>query len=285
MLSTGFDAAKGDVGNAKHGRTTQMGLDLLPDDYAWVTERVQEVADLCCDGRVVSVLEGGYGSPLQQPKPQRVTRQQAAAKSTSAGGGATAGAAAAAALDDDDAESSVASASSTPTPAPSAGDLNRVRKEQRGSRTRRGAEWERSTHTSSAKPGATEAPAHLAPVFIDAPVFSSFLLLPFFPLRSYLLYRRMTAVAPFCPSVSHTYSKHHLGAAPLLGARRRKESISLNAIAHLAALVDPYRRVLDSRGEGATGATGAATAASAASSNGKAKDRERTTSTRGGKEK
>ena len=63
ILSTGFDAARGDVGNARHyvNGTQAMGLDLEPEDYAWTARKVCEVADICCNGRVVSVLEGGYG--------------------------------------------------------------------------------------------------------------------------------------------------------------------------------------------------------------------------------
>ena len=38
-----------------------MGIDLEPEDYAWTTRKVLEIADICCQGRVVSVLEGGYG--------------------------------------------------------------------------------------------------------------------------------------------------------------------------------------------------------------------------------
>ena len=30
------------------------------EDYVWVTEQLVAVANQCCDGRVVSVLEGGY---------------------------------------------------------------------------------------------------------------------------------------------------------------------------------------------------------------------------------
>jgi uncharacterized protein (DUF2342 family) len=40
---------------------------LDPEDYAWTTRRIMEVADICCQGRVVSVLEGGYGrTPLRE---------------------------------------------------------------------------------------------------------------------------------------------------------------------------------------------------------------------------
>jgi acetoin utilization deacetylase AcuC-like enzyme len=63
LISAGFDACKGDVGNAKHevGGNEKMGIDLEPEDYAWTTRKVLEIADICCQGRVVSVLEGGYG--------------------------------------------------------------------------------------------------------------------------------------------------------------------------------------------------------------------------------
>ena len=62
LISAGFDAARLDVGNARHERGGErMGLDLEPEDYAWTTRKVLEIADICCQGRVVSVLEGGYG--------------------------------------------------------------------------------------------------------------------------------------------------------------------------------------------------------------------------------
>lgn len=67
LISAGFDAAKGDVGNARHerGGRERIGLDLEPEDYAWTTRKILEIADICCSGRVVSVLEGGYGrSPV-----------------------------------------------------------------------------------------------------------------------------------------------------------------------------------------------------------------------------
>lgn len=63
LISAGFDAVKGDVGNARHegiGRE-KPGIDLEPEDYAWTTRKILEIADICCNGRVVSVLEGGYG--------------------------------------------------------------------------------------------------------------------------------------------------------------------------------------------------------------------------------
>ena len=63
LISAGFDASKNDVGNAKHeaGGKEKMGIDLEPEDYAWTTRKICEIADICCQGRVVSVLEGGYG--------------------------------------------------------------------------------------------------------------------------------------------------------------------------------------------------------------------------------
>ncbi|CAM9162818.1 unnamed protein product, partial [Ectocarpus fasciculatus] len=59
LLSTGFDAAAGDVGNC---RGAEEGMDLTLEDFEWVTTEVLRVADICCNGRVISVLEGGYGA-------------------------------------------------------------------------------------------------------------------------------------------------------------------------------------------------------------------------------
>ena len=36
-------------------------MNLEPADYAEVTSSLSRVADICCEGRIVSVLEGGYG--------------------------------------------------------------------------------------------------------------------------------------------------------------------------------------------------------------------------------
>lgn len=63
MLSMGFDGADGDVGNQNIWlEGSPGGLDLSPEDYKWATEEVMAVADVVCGGRVVSVLEGGYGA-------------------------------------------------------------------------------------------------------------------------------------------------------------------------------------------------------------------------------
>ncbi|MDQ2778601.1 MAG: histone deacetylase family protein, partial [Pseudomonadota bacterium] len=51
IISAGFDA---------HGDDALGGLRLTDDDFHWVTAELMKVADVCCSGRVVSVLEGGY---------------------------------------------------------------------------------------------------------------------------------------------------------------------------------------------------------------------------------
>ena len=44
LISLGLDAARGDVGNARHyaGGRERMGLDLEPEDYAWTTRKVRQ---------------------------------------------------------------------------------------------------------------------------------------------------------------------------------------------------------------------------------------------------
>lgn len=64
LLSVGFDAAAGDVGNCRQfpgEATSRMGIDLQAEDFAWATTEIMKIADICCGGRLVSVLEGGYG--------------------------------------------------------------------------------------------------------------------------------------------------------------------------------------------------------------------------------
>ncbi len=51
LVSAGFDAHRADP---------LAALELVEDDYAWVTRAVMAAADECCTGRVVSTLEGGY---------------------------------------------------------------------------------------------------------------------------------------------------------------------------------------------------------------------------------
>ena len=54
FVSAGFDA---------HREDDMSQLGWVDDDYAWVTRQLVDVARTCCDGRIVSVLEGGYCLP------------------------------------------------------------------------------------------------------------------------------------------------------------------------------------------------------------------------------
>ena len=51
IISAGFDA---------HRKDPLGGLSFTDDDFYWVTKELMKVADECCDGKIVSVLEGGY---------------------------------------------------------------------------------------------------------------------------------------------------------------------------------------------------------------------------------
>jgi acetoin utilization deacetylase AcuC-like enzyme len=51
LVSAGFDA---------HGSDPLAGLNWTNDDYVWLTNRIVDLAETWCDGRVVSTLEGGY---------------------------------------------------------------------------------------------------------------------------------------------------------------------------------------------------------------------------------
>lgn len=53
FISAGFDAHKKDSMNFGY-------VGMVEDDYEWVTEQLVKVANTCCNGRVISVLEGGY---------------------------------------------------------------------------------------------------------------------------------------------------------------------------------------------------------------------------------
>lgn len=54
LISAGFDA---------HYEDDMGELDLMDADFAWVTEELKKVADLYAEGRMVSMLEGGYVKP------------------------------------------------------------------------------------------------------------------------------------------------------------------------------------------------------------------------------
>lgn len=77
LMSTGFDTLEKDVGNMRDG---EAGMNLTLDDIGWVTSSIMKVADVCCNGRFVSVLEGGYGSIVHQQQQQildpRATRSK-----------------------------------------------------------------------------------------------------------------------------------------------------------------------------------------------------------------
>lgn len=51
IMSSGFDA---------HVRDPLANLNLVEADFAWMTKKMMDVAEATCDGRVVSLLEGGY---------------------------------------------------------------------------------------------------------------------------------------------------------------------------------------------------------------------------------
>ena len=51
FFSAGFDAyIKDDIAD----------LFLTEDDYFWITKNIKHIADECCEGRIISLLEGGY---------------------------------------------------------------------------------------------------------------------------------------------------------------------------------------------------------------------------------
>jgi len=54
FISAGFDA---------HLDDPLAGLALLDDDFVWITQQMMDIADRHSDGRIVSMLEGGYSLP------------------------------------------------------------------------------------------------------------------------------------------------------------------------------------------------------------------------------
>ena len=54
IISAGFDA---------HQRDFMGGLNYSTGDFGWLTTKIVEIANTCCKGRVVSLLEGGYDLP------------------------------------------------------------------------------------------------------------------------------------------------------------------------------------------------------------------------------
>lgn len=53
FISAGFDAHRKDTMNFGY-------VGMIEEDYEWLTEQIVKVANSCCNGRVVSALEGGY---------------------------------------------------------------------------------------------------------------------------------------------------------------------------------------------------------------------------------
>jgi len=51
LVSAGFDA---------HAEDPLGDLRLGDEDYSWMAAQIRQVADTCCPGRVVAMLEGGY---------------------------------------------------------------------------------------------------------------------------------------------------------------------------------------------------------------------------------
>ncbi len=51
IISAGFDA---------HHLDPLAGLKLQDDDFEWITRELMKIADETCEGRIVSILEGGY---------------------------------------------------------------------------------------------------------------------------------------------------------------------------------------------------------------------------------
>ncbi len=51
MISAGFDAHKDDP---------LAQIELETQDFGWITSELVKIANECCDGKIVSVLEGGY---------------------------------------------------------------------------------------------------------------------------------------------------------------------------------------------------------------------------------
>ena len=51
IISAGFDAHRADP---------LADIRLQTEDFGWITDRLLEVADRHCGGKIVSILEGGY---------------------------------------------------------------------------------------------------------------------------------------------------------------------------------------------------------------------------------
>lgn len=99
FISAGFDGGIHDAGNC-HNDTGECGMNLRPEDFEWITQQILAVSRRCCPGRVVSVLEGGYGQWAEE-KPTATTgakatigtrsRRGASTEAATGGGGGSGG--------------------------------------------------------------------------------------------------------------------------------------------------------------------------------------------------
>lgn len=95
LVSAGFDAAHKDLGNCRFLQKQLDGFDLQREDFFWVASEIAKIAELCCEGKMVSVLEGGYGrmcdthstslSPTPPPISQPVAAVPTSSTTTSTG--------------------------------------------------------------------------------------------------------------------------------------------------------------------------------------------------------
>ncbi|WP_025899267.1 histone deacetylase family protein [Sneathiella glossodoripedis] len=51
IISAGFDA---------HHKDPLANINLVEEDYDWITKELKRIANKCCENRIVSLLEGGY---------------------------------------------------------------------------------------------------------------------------------------------------------------------------------------------------------------------------------
>lgn len=71
IISAGFDA---------HRNDPLANINLKEDDFTWITNKLLDIAEKQCDGRVISVLEGGYNlDALSKSVAAHITELMAAA--------------------------------------------------------------------------------------------------------------------------------------------------------------------------------------------------------------
>jgi len=87
LVSAGFDAAHKDLGNCRFLQKQLDGFDLEREDFFWVAGEIAKIAEICCEGRLVSVLEGGYGKLAEASSPSNTGNATAANGGFSRNGG------------------------------------------------------------------------------------------------------------------------------------------------------------------------------------------------------